>query len=110
MSAIRVIAPPTCPPSATRLEIRLPGSDVVSHYAIAVLLGCGMLGVDEAMPLTMQSNIRGEPLPTDLKSAVDKFSSPNSIARKVMGNAFVDFYGATRMHEVFKPPSSFYTS
>jgi glutamine synthetase len=37
-TAIRIIAPPTCDPKATRIEIRVPGADVNPHLVMAVTL------------------------------------------------------------------------
>lgn len=39
-------------------------------------------------------------LPTSLESATIRMMRPESIAREVFGNAFVDHYGGTREHEV----------
>ena len=39
-------------------------------------------------------------LPTSLESATIRMMHPDSIAREVFGNAFVDHYGGTREHEV----------
>ena len=39
-------------------------------------------------------------LPTSLESATIRMMRPDSIAREVFGNAFVDHYGGTREHEV----------
>lgn len=34
-----------------------------------------------------------------LLEATEQMMRPDSLARKVMGNAFVDHFGATRLHE-----------
>ncbi|KAF4592128.1 glutamine synthetase [Ophiocordyceps camponoti-floridani] len=50
-ASIRIISPPTSKPSATRLEIRVPGADTNPHYALAAILGCGWRGVKAELPL-----------------------------------------------------------
>lgn len=39
-------------------------------------------------------------LPTSLEAATIRMMRPDSIAREVFGNEFVDHYGGTREHEV----------
>jgi glutamine synthetase len=39
-------------------------------------------------------------LPTSLETATERMMRPDSIAREVFGNDFVDHFGGTREHEV----------
>lgn len=39
-------------------------------------------------------------LATSLQAATEQMMKPNSIAREVLGDDFVDHYGGTREHEV----------
>ncbi|KAJ3215062.1 hypothetical protein HDU67_000842 [Dinochytrium kinnereticum] len=106
-AAIRLITPPTCPPSATRLEIRVPGADSNPYIAIASILACGLEGIRSNLPLTLrplEEHVEGvDPKPVrlarDLRDAVEALSEKGSFARKVLGDAFVDHYAGTRKHE-----------
>ncbi|KAG0238560.1 hypothetical protein BGW42_004322 [Actinomortierella wolfii] len=113
VSAIRIIGPPQCPPKGTRLEMRVSGADINSHLAIAACLACGLYGIKNklAMPVPPTTNeqesnvvnskgkITAERLPKSLKDSAQAMLAPNSIARQVLGDEFVDHYGATRMYE-----------
>lgn len=39
-------------------------------------------------------------LPVSLEAATERMMRPESIAREVLGNDFVDHFGGTRRHEV----------
>ena len=39
-------------------------------------------------------------LPQSLEAATKRMMSPDSIARQVLGDAFIDHFGGTREHEV----------
>lgn len=106
-ASVRLIAPPTCAPKATRLEIRVPGSDSHPHYAMAGILALGLRGIGEKLtldampPLSLtETEVNGERLAKSLQIATDRFMAPSSIAREVLGDAFVDHYGSTRRHEI----------
>ena len=43
---------------------------------------------------------RPELLPNTLDKALERFSAPNSIAREILNSEFVDFFTATRQHEL----------
>ncbi|KAJ3182624.1 hypothetical protein HDU87_007962 [Geranomyces variabilis] len=103
-SAIRIIAPPTCPASATRLELRVPGADVNPYLAIAACLAAGINGVRKKMtpkmpPMEGNDVAGAERLPRTLKDATEKMMAKGSVAREILGDAFVDHFGKTRLHE-----------
>ncbi|KAJ3036659.1 hypothetical protein HDV00_002483 [Rhizophlyctis rosea] len=104
-AAIRVIAPPTCSPKATRIEVRVPGADVNPYLAISAILASGIYGVKHRMEPRLppaEGNVvsqGGERLARDLREATEKMMAKDSFARNVLGDAFVDHYGATRKHE-----------
>jgi glutamine synthetase len=106
IASLRVIAPPTCKPSATRIEVRVPGADLPPHYAIAAIILAGWRGVQKKMELTAPPMSRyGKDnlpprLPNDLSDAVNSFAADNSIARELFGDAFVDHFAGTRRHEI----------
>jgi len=111
-ASIRIISPPSCPPSATRLEIRIPGADMNPYFAISAIFSLGMRGINKKLALpgppishfTPEDRDNGKikMLPISLESATIRMMRPDSIAREpeVFGNHFVDHYGGTREHEV----------
>ncbi|KAG0080058.1 hypothetical protein BGZ92_000798, partial [Podila epicladia] len=113
VSAVRVIGPPQCDPKGTRLEMRVSGADINPHLAIAACLATGLYGIKNKLampvgPTTSEAEagvtqgkiqIRTERLPKSLKDAAQAMLAPESIARQVLGDAFVDHYGATRLNE-----------
>ncbi|KAF9153581.1 hypothetical protein BG015_003117 [Linnemannia schmuckeri] len=110
VSAIRVIGPPQCEPKGTRLEMRVGGADINPHLAIAACLATGLYGIKKRLampvgPTTVETGgegegpIRGERLPKSLKESAMKMLEKGSIAREVLGDEFVEHYGATRMNE-----------
>ena len=105
IASIRLISAPLAEPKSTRLEIRTPGADVIPHYAIAAIFAMGMRGIKNKTKLTIppmgtSSPDQFERLPRNLRAATEKFMAPDSLAREVFGDGFVDHYGATRLHEV----------
>lgn len=109
-ASIRIISPPSVPPSATRLEVRVPGADMNPYFALSAIFQLGMRGIVKQLRLTTppistyQSNpARKEEvilLPCSLEDATNAMMRPDSIAREVFGDDFVDHFGATREHEV----------
>lgn len=106
VASLRAIAPPTCKPSATRIEVRVPGADMPPHYAIAAITLAGWRGVQKNMQLnTLPMSQFGKDnlpprLPNDLSDAVNSFAAKDSIARELLGDAFVDHFAGTRRHEI----------
>ncbi|KAI8818541.1 glutamine synthetase [Fimicolochytrium jonesii] len=105
IAAIRLIAPPTCPKSATRLELRVPGADVNAYLGIAGCIAAGVRGIKKKIepkfpPVQGGDNgVLGERLPRTLKDAVNLMMAPGSVAREVLGDGFVEHFGRTRLHE-----------
>ncbi|MFO1091520.1 MAG: hypothetical protein U1E46_18245 [Hyphomicrobiales bacterium] len=86
----------------TRLELRLPGSDMNPHLAMAAMLAAGLDGIERGLSLTAPPITSGGPneippgverLPMDLLEATRKFRSSEN-ARAAFGAAFVDHYAA----------------
>lgn len=110
-ASIRLIAPPTCPPKGTRLEIRLPGADTNAHLVLATILALGYRGIDKKLEVTMPplgigedvaaSIGKGERLAKSLKDATARFKAKDSVAREALGDDFVDHYAGTREHEIY---------
>ena len=128
-TSIRLITPPTCSPAATRLEVRVPGADANPYLAIACILACGfdgkvvdekldswknafltiLTGIERKLHLKMQPAevVAKQPggrsgevrLARNLKEATETMAAPGSVARRVLGDGFVDHYVGTRRHE-----------
>jgi len=115
VSAIRVIGPPQCDPKGTRLEMRVGGADINPHLAIAACLAMGLYGIKNKLsmpvgPTTVEADVeqgngsgkvqvKAERLPKSLKDSANAMLAKGSLAREVLGDDFVDHYGATRMNE-----------
>ena len=109
-ASIRIIAPPTASPKATRLEVRVPGADANPHYVLAAIVALGWHGVEKKLPIPVPPLSKGEEmggasdqgvrLAKSLKEATATFMRQGSMAREVLGDAFVDHFGGTREHEV----------
>ncbi|KAJ3100078.1 hypothetical protein HDU97_002514 [Phlyctochytrium planicorne] len=106
-ASIRLVCPPTCPPSATRLEIRVPGADTNPYVAIAAILATGLEGVRTKMALNLKpledqvEEVDGKPdkLARNLFEAIEAMDAKDSFARKVLGDGFVNHFVGTRRHE-----------
>lgn len=109
-ASIRLIAPPTCSPKATRFEIRVAGADANPYLVLAAILGCGWRGVEKKLeipipPLGKGQDTGGEGdvgarLAKSLKEATNTFKREGSVAREVFGGEFVEHFAGTREHEV----------
>jgi glutamine synthetase len=92
-------------PKSTRLETRVPGSDVNPYLAIAAGLASGLYGIENKLELK-QKPVTGSgykdtvapPLPRTLQEATDKLDA-SKIARRLFGDTFIDHFVATRRWE-----------
>ncbi|KAH8106797.1 glutamine synthetase/guanido kinase [Cristinia sonorae] len=111
-ASVRIISPPSVPPSATRLEVRVPGADMNPYFAISAIFALGLRGIKNRTKLpckpisqmTVEEKKAGEVvmLPNSLEKATERMMREGSVAREegVFGNDFVDHFGGTRRHEV----------
>lgn len=109
-ASIRIIAPPTSKPGATRFEVRVPGADANPHFVLAAILALGWRGVDKKLAIPCPPLGKGEAvggasdqgtrLARSLREANDRFKRKESIAREVFGDEFVDHFAGTREHEI----------
>jgi len=109
-ASIRLIAPPTSKPGATRFEVRVPGADANPFYVLSAILALGWRGVEKKLeikqpPLGKGQDVGGKADPgvrlaKSLKEATERFVRPESIAREVFGDEFVEHYAGTREHEI----------
>ncbi|KAJ5101391.1 hypothetical protein NUU61_003613 [Penicillium alfredii] len=82
-ASIRLITPPVCKPGAMRFEVRIPGADLHPHYALSAILAAGWRGVQKKLEIS-----------------VARFAAKDSVAREILDSEFVDFFAATRQHEL----------
>ncbi|KAJ4386871.1 hypothetical protein N0V93_009769 [Gnomoniopsis smithogilvyi] len=109
-ASIRIIAPPTSKPGATRFEVRVPGADANPYFVYSAILACGIRGIEKKLeipcpPLGKGDDVggdsdQGQRLAKSLREAVDRFSRKGSIAREIFGDEFVDHFAGTRDHEI----------
>jgi len=109
-ASIRLLAPPTSKPGATRFEVRVPGADTNAHFVLATILALGWRGIEKKLeipvpPLGKGEEVggkadTGERLARNLREATERFMRKDSVAREVFGDDFVEHFGGTRMHEV----------
>jgi len=107
VASIRIIGPPDTPDYATRFEIRVPGADMVAHLAFSAIFALGLRGIQKKLALPYgpigAPGVTKDSLPklaTTLEAATERFMAPESIAREVFGDLFVEHLGGTRQHEV----------
>ena len=109
-ASIRLIAPPTASPKATRFEVRVPGADTNPHLVLATILALGWRGVEKKLEISIPplnkgedvggSSDKGVRLAKSLREAVETFKREGSVARDVFGDDFVEHFAGTREHEL----------
>ncbi|KAL7621029.1 hypothetical protein AAE478_008341 [Parahypoxylon ruwenzoriense] len=109
-ASVRLIAPPTSKPGATRFEIRVPGADANPYFVMSAILALGWRGVEKKLEIPIPplgkgegvggSTDQGARLARNLREATDRFMRKGSIAREVFGDDFVDHFGGTRENEI----------
>ncbi|CEP16287.1 hypothetical protein [Parasitella parasitica] len=104
-SAVRVIAPPSTSASSTRMEMAMSGADINPHLALAAVLKCGHWGIKTKQTLptgpsqTADDQTSNQRLARTLQEATVEMDKVDSVARKVLGDEFVNHYVSTRKHE-----------
>ena len=109
-ASIRLIAPPTASPKATRFEVRVAGADANPFLVLAAILALGWRGVEKRLkikvpPLGKGQNVggasdKGIRLAKSLKEGTAQMMRKESVAREVFGDDFVEHFGGTREHEI----------
>lgn len=100
-AALRVI---TTSSAATRIENRVPGSDVNAYLGLAATLAGGLHGIEHKLdcppPIEGDAYRTSEApaLPRSLAEAIDRFEE-SALAREYFGEAFVDQYSRMRRWE-----------
>lgn len=103
----RTVAARVIPGSAksTRLELRVPGSDVNPYLAVAAAVAAGMWGVERKLELSAPPVVGSayaessvERLPRNLHQATVQLEA-SKVARELFGDGFVEHFVATRHWE-----------
>jgi glutamine synthetase len=99
--AIRVIPGSS---KATRLEVRIGGSDINPYLGIAASIAAGLYGIGKKLtlsdkPIVGSAYKSDKPLlPRDLSAATAALNQ-SKIAREILGDTFVDHFAKTREWE-----------
>ena len=90
---------------STRLETRVPGSDVNPYLAVAACIASGLYGIEKKMTLKEEPvtgsayhSSKAERLPRNLHEATQKLAK-SKVARELFGEEFVDHFVRTREWE-----------
>lgn len=90
---------------STRLETRVPGSDINPYLAIAAALASGLYGIEHKLPLKTKPTSGSayvesgaKRLPKNLLEATEALAK-SKIAVELFGKAFVEHFVATRLWE-----------
>lgn len=96
---------PSASGKGTRLETRVPGSDVNPYLAISAALASGLYGVTQKLKLkdaatvgSAYTNEKAERLPRNLWEATQRLKKSKT-AHEILGEAFVEHFVATREWE-----------
>ena len=92
-------------PSSTRIEVRVPGSDVNPYLAMSGILACGYEGIEKKMELDYDP-IRGNAyedthspkLASNLHEAASSMKE-SEMAYRLLGENFVNHFSASRLWE-----------
>ena len=103
-SAPAAMAIPQSEPAKRRVEHRLPGGDANPYLTLALLLGTGLIGMQQAMEPrpardSTDANSASAPLPQALDEALSALANcPLSCA--VLGTEFIGLYTMVKRHEL----------
>jgi glutamine synthetase len=103
----RTVAARVIPGSSksTRLELRVPGSDVNPYLAVAASIAAGLYGVEKGLELkdkpitgSAYTESAAPRLPRNLHEATLRLQD-SKLARELLGDGFVDHFVQTRLWE-----------
>lgn len=88
---------------ATRAELRVPGADSNAYLVMAAALASGLYGIQQQLPLppATEGNAYATDaarLPANLLAATQAMQQ-SALAKELLGEAFVDHFCHTRLHE-----------
>jgi len=91
--------------ASTRLEMRVPGSDINPYLTVAACLAAGLWGIERGLTLDLAPTVGSayadesvERLPRTLQEATSRLAESKT-ARELLGEKFVDHYVSTREWE-----------
>ena len=78
------------------------------HFALSAIFLLGLRGIEKKLALPFppiseqqtQGAVDVKRLATSLETATEIMMRPDSVARQVFGDEFVEHFGGTRLHEV----------
>jgi len=92
-------------PKSTRIEVRVPGSDVNPYLAVAACVASGLWGVEQKLELltppakgSAYADESAPRLPRNLHEAATRMGA-SDVARTLFGDGFVDHFVGTRIWE-----------
>lgn len=90
---------------SARIELRVPGADTNPYLVMAAMLASGLYGVSKSLKLTKPTTGNAytsvpleKRLPANLREATGIMRN-SSLANRLLGKEFVDYYCRTRGHE-----------
>lgn len=86
---------PPASPANRRVEHRLPGGDASPYLTLAVLLGTGLLGLEQSLPRRDD----GPALPRSLPAALELLQGSSAL-RRLLGDPLVELFVALKRHEL----------
>ena len=109
-AAVRVITPKTtgpqaCTPKSTRAELRVSGSDMNVHLALAGCFASGLYGIAKklSLPKPVDGDVgkdsASERLPKTLASATERMAREGGVAQELFGRDFVHHFIQSRREE-----------
>ena len=95
---------PQTEPAKRRVEHRLPGGDANPYLTLALLLGTGLIGMQQAMEPrpardSTDANSASAPLPQALDEALSALANC-PLSRAVLGTEFIGLYAMVKRHEL----------
>ena len=89
---------------STRVEVRVPGSDVNPYLAMAAATASGLYGIEKGLKLTDAPIVGSayaaqmQRLPRNLHEATERFAN-SAVAKEILGEVFVDHFANSRRWE-----------
>jgi len=95
---------PQSEPAKRRVEHRLPGGDANPYLTLALLLGTGLIGMQQALKprparSSTNANLASAPLPQALDEALSALANC-PLSRAVLGAGFIGLYTMVKRHEL----------
>ncbi len=103
MTAPWLFASPKSDPANRRLEHRLPGGDANPYLALALMLGTGLIGLQQQLAPSPARGVGADsataPLPQKLDDALAALENCPLLG-EVFGAGFIGLYAMVKRHEL----------